>query len=122
MDARPALALGGGIGHAGDVCGAVNGAAVAIGQLVADHEPDLQAAKLLARQLALAYYRDFEARFGAVDCRSLIGIDISTEEGFQQYMTGTLKPERCNALVIYAVQRLLPLAEEVRQRTAKKAE
>jgi hypothetical protein len=86
---------------------------------VGDCEPDLQAAKLLARQLALSYYQDFAAQFGSVDCRALIGMEIASDEGLQTYMSGTIKPERCNPIVTYAVRRLLPLAEEVRARTAR---
>ena len=112
VDPRPAFALGGGVGNAGDVCGAVLGGAVAVGELVGDHVADVQKAKDRARELVLPFYRDFQAQFGSVDCRPLSGFDLSTEEGFQAYKSSTAKDERCRKLVVYAVRRLLPLAEE----------
>jgi len=113
VDARPALVFGGGIGHAGDVCGAVSGGAIAVGQMVGDHVAELESAKVRARQLALPFYRDFEREFGHVDCRSLIDLDISTDEGFQRFKQSNLKERLCSRLVSFAVQRLLPLREQV---------
>ncbi|MHB1134733.1 MAG: C-GCAxxG-C-C family protein [Chloroflexota bacterium] len=117
IDPRPALALGGGIGHAGDVCGAVTGGAIAIGLLVGDHVADVQQAKNKAKELALPYYRDFQAQFGTVDCCPLIGIDISTDEGFQTYKASDRKEKVCSGAVNYAVRRLLPLAEQFAKKT-----
>lgn len=114
VDHRPALAFGGGIGHAGDVCGAVTAGAIAIGLLCGDRIPDLQEAKLRARELALPFYRDFEAEFGQVDCRSLIDLDISTDEGFARYRESTLKTDRCTRYVKYAVDRLWSVHEELK--------
>ena len=119
VDHRPALALGGGIGHAGDVCGAVSAGAIAVGLLCGDHIADLQEAKLRSRQLVLPFYRDFAAEFGHVDCRSLIDLDISSEEGFRVYLESNLKKERCTRYVTYAVYRLLPLLDEVKASVGK---
>ncbi|MCL5109947.1 MAG: C-GCAxxG-C-C family protein [Chloroflexi bacterium] len=113
VDPRPAFALGGGVGHAGDVCGAILGGAVAVGELVGDHVADVRQAKDKARELVLPFYRDFQAEFGDVDCRPLSGFDLSTAEGFQAYRASTAKDERCRRFVIYAVRRLLPLVEQV---------
>ena len=112
IDPRPAFALGGGIGHAGDACGAITGGAIAIGLLVGDHVTDVPQAKNEARDLALAFYRDFQAQFGTVDCRPLIGLDISTDEGFQAFRASDRKEQVCTRVVTYAVRRLLPLADE----------
>lgn len=113
IDPRPALALGGGVGGAGDVCGVVLGGAIAVGELVGDRVADVQKAKDLARDLVLPFYRDFQTEFGNVDCRPLSGFDLSTNEGFAAYKASTAKDERCRKLVIYTVRRLLPLAEQV---------
>ena len=113
VDPRPALAFGGGIGHAGDACGVVTGGALAVGLLVGDHIADLQEQKLRTRQLVLPYYRDFAAAFGDVDCRALTDFDISTEEGFAQFTESTLKEDLCSNLLLFAVERLLPLREQV---------
>jgi C_GCAxxG_C_C family probable redox protein len=113
VDPRPALALGGGVGGAGDVCGAVLGGSIAVGELVGDRVADLPRAKDVARDLVLPFYREFLAQFGSVDCRPLSGFDLSTNEGFAAYKASTAKDERCRKLVTYAVRRLLPLADTV---------
>lgn len=113
VDARPALALGGGVGGIGDVCGAVSGGAVAIGQLVGDHMTgDLDAMKAKARDLAMPYRRDFEARFGNTECNLLTGFDHATAEGRAEAKAAGTKDKTCVHLVVFAVQRLLPLREE----------
>jgi C_GCAxxG_C_C family probable redox protein len=112
VDARPALALGGGVCSGTDVCGAVSGGAVAIGQFVGDHVTgDVEAAKAKARELALPYRKDFEAKFGHDDCLSLTGHDHGTAEGRAAAKASGDKDRVCVHLVVYAVRRLLPLAD-----------
>ncbi len=113
VDARPALALGGGIGHAGDVCGAVLGGAVAVGQLVGDHISAVDPAKTRARQIVFRYYQDFKAHFEETDCPALTGYDLTTEDGFQAFKASDCKDRLCSKFVTYAVRRLLPVYEEV---------
>lgn len=112
VDPRPALAFGGGVGSGGDACGAVSGAAMAIGQFVGDHiTDDVEKAKAKARELALAYRKDFEAEFGTVNCTPLCGFDHSTPEGRAAHKASDAKERVCTRLVVFAVKRLLPLAE-----------
>lgn len=118
VDPRAGLALGGGIGCAGDACGILTGGAVAIGLLVGDHVADLERAKALSRELALSYYRDFVKEFGHADCLSLTDIDMSTEEGRQLYKTSGCKDNRCTKYLAYAVRRLMPIRDEVKAATA----
>lgn len=113
VDARPGLGISGGIGHSGDVCGAVLGAAVGVGQLVGDHVTELEPAKARARQIVSAYYADFKKEFGHVDCPALTGYDLTTEEGFQAFKASDCKDRLCSKFVTYAVRRLLPVYEEV---------
>lgn len=118
VDPRPGLALGGGIGCAGDACGILIGGAVALGLLVGDHEADLEKAKAQSRELALAYYRDFVKEFGHADCLSLTDIDMSTEEGRRLYKTSGCKDNRCAKYLAYAVRRLMPIRDVVRAAAA----
>jgi C_GCAxxG_C_C family probable redox protein len=81
--------LGGGMARMGEACGALTGAAVALGMrdlLAPGARPKNSAFDPLQRLI-----RDFEANFGAVTCRGLLGCDISSAEGFRE-------AKRCQAL------------------------
>ncbi len=92
----------------------MTGGAIGIGLLCGDHFAMPEPAKSRARELAIRYYRDFVAEFGTADCSVLTGTDHSTPEGRQAFRDAGLKDTVCTKLVVYAVRRLLPLAEEVR--------
>lgn len=110
IDHRPALALGGGLSRAGDVCGVITGGAVAIGLLVGDHIFDFRPAKRRAYELTRPFYRDFVAQFGHADCLSLIGMELDSEEGRRAFEESGLREVRCTRFVAFAVRRLLPVS------------
>jgi C_GCAxxG_C_C family probable redox protein len=108
MDADPALMnvanyFGGGMARMGQACGAVTGAAIALGLR------DLDAGDGLPKNPGFdpmqQLVRDFEDTFGAITCKDLLGCDISTPQGFR----GAKKTQalsRCPVFVEWAIDRL----------------
>lgn len=75
--------LGGGMVRMGQLCGALSGAAVALGfrDLLAEKPEDDQPGYAFSWLQKLT--QRFEAEFGSATCRGLLGCDISTAEGFR---------------------------------------
>ncbi len=104
--ARP---FGGGMGHLGRTCGAVTGAVIVLG-LALDHQDEGRARKdSFARVQEL--FQQFEALHGTTDCRSLLGADISTDEGWQKAREQKLFGKVCPAYVRDAAMALEKLLE-----------
>jgi C_GCAxxG_C_C family probable redox protein len=95
--------LGGGMARMGEACGAVTGAAVTLGLR------DLQAPEPLPKNSAFdplqQLIRDFEANFGAVTCKGLLGCDISSPQGFREAKRSQAL-SRCPEFVAWTIDRL----------------
>jgi C_GCAxxG_C_C family probable redox protein len=129
MDQDPDLVatagyFGGGIGGMGEACGAVTGAALALGlrdcQKAArdengehqgdgrgdekgdDHGEDPTRAELQAM------LRDFSREFGTRRCAELTGHDLSTPEGMDLFRKSEIR-ERCSTYVSWVCDRIAPL-------------
>ena len=72
--------LGGGMARAGETCGALSGALLALGLRYASDRPE---GKEEMYSVARAFIEQFRAQHGTLVCRELIGHDISTPEGLQ---------------------------------------
>ncbi len=111
-DASAALALNGGIAYSGGVCGAITGAAMAVGLLAGerfDGGPGGHAeAKRAARETVATMMDDFRKRFGAVDCLTLVG-PIRTPEQHQAFIERGTWRETCMAQIEFVVSRLAAL-------------
>jgi C_GCAxxG_C_C family probable redox protein len=97
-------AFGGGIGHMGLTCGAVTGAAMAIGlahgrTVAADNE-----AKQRTSRIVQALAKRFAERHGTITCKELLGCDVSTPEGFQYFKEHDFRNTRCPAFVSTAAE------------------
>lgn len=79
---RLAETFGGGM-NMGHTCGAVTGALMVIGLKYGREEAGDEASRQQARDAALKFVREFEARHGTLACKALLGTDISTAEGLQ---------------------------------------
>jgi C_GCAxxG_C_C family probable redox protein len=84
MAARISAAFGGGMGRAGRTCGAVTGALMVIGLYQGAVSPGNKTSKDQTYTLARQFQQEFQARSGALDCSALLGIDISSPEGYMQ--------------------------------------
>jgi len=79
-----AASFGGGMGRQGEVCGAITGALMVLGLTYGASTPDDRESKLLAYRKASDFIEEFRRRQGEIHCRALLGVDISTEEGWRQ--------------------------------------
>lgn len=109
-DSAAAMALNGGIAYSGGACGAISGAAVAIGLLAAKRVPDHAAAKRVARGLVGELMAAFLDSFDAVDCRVLIGTDLLAPGRHDAFIESGVWRDRCMRQIEFAVRRLAPLA------------
>ena len=90
---RIAFGFAGGIGNTGSVCGAVAGAAMAIGLAREKGTSMKEAMRTLA--VVAEFRRRFEAEMGAIDCRELIGGDLDSPEAIERFMTSDTPRKVC---------------------------
>ena len=112
LDASAAMALNGGIAYSGGACGAITGAALAVGMLAERRIGNHRAAKRVARRLVAGLMDDFAAEHGAVDCRDLIGYDLRGPGQHRAFIAGGIWRDRCMRQIEFAVTRMAPLANE----------
>jgi C_GCAxxG_C_C family probable redox protein len=110
-DPSPAMALNGGVGYGGGTCGAITGAALAVGLLAARRISDHRQAKLVARELTAELMDAFRSAHGAVDCHDLLGIDLRAPGAHDAFIASGVWRGRCMAQVEFAVSRMAPLAD-----------
>jgi len=109
---RIASGFGGGIGNSGAVCGAVAGAIMAIG--LRQKTPDTMEDVLRNLADVREFRRRFETEFGTINCSELTGMDLSTEEGVEEFMGSDIPQTVCmptvDAAYQLAVEKILELA------------
>lgn len=110
-DASAAMAFNGGVAYSGGPCGAITGAAMAVGMLAERRLPDRRRAKAVSRELVHGTMRAFEAEHGAVDCRTLIGYDLQAPGEHQTFIDSGLWREACASQIRFVVGRLAALAD-----------
>ncbi len=108
-DSSPAMALNGGLAYSGGACGAVTGAALAVGRLAEARLSDHRDAKRTARHVIQGLMVEFEERFGSMNCRDLTGYDMMKDhEAFME--DGTWKTE-CTRQIEFVAERLQALMD-----------
>lgn len=108
-DSSPAMVLNGGVAYSGGACGAITGAALAVGRLAERHLDDHREAKRIARTFIQRLIEDFRTEFGALDCRDLTGYDMLTDH--EAFIESGVWREGCMRQIEFAVRRLAPLAD-----------
>lgn len=116
-DSGAAMALNGGIAYTGSTCGAITGAALAVGQLAASRIDDHAVAKRVARAITGDLVAAFETAFGATTCRALTGVDLSTEAGHRAFIEGGAWRDGCMRQVEMAVTAVAPLGDDAAWRS-----
>ena len=111
MDSAAAMALNGGVAYGGGVCGAVTGAALALGLLAQARIDDHARAKKVARELTARLMDGFAAEHGAMTCRDLIGIDLRAPGGHAAFIASGLWRDRCMRQIETVVRDAAPLAD-----------
>jgi C_GCAxxG_C_C family probable redox protein len=111
-DASAAMALNGGVAYGGGTCGAITGAALAVGLLAGRRVADHREAKRVARELIAEVMDAFRAEHGAVDCRELIALDLRAPGAHRAFIRSGVWRDRCMPQIEFVVARLTPLADE----------
>ena len=101
--------FGGGIGRTGETCGAVTGALMALGLQLGFNELDTDAedrrsAKERVYALAREFMHRFQERHGALACKALIGIDLSTPAGLQKAREQAVFKTKCTQFITGAIE------------------
>jgi C_GCAxxG_C_C family probable redox protein len=105
-----AFGFGGGIGNTGAVCGAVVGAVMAIGLKLG--RPATMEEGMSKLAVPREFRRRFEAQMGTINCRELTGMDLSTNEGVEQYMSSDKPMTVCFPAVGVAYRLVVDLLKE----------
>lgn len=112
---RVATGFGGGMARNGGVCGALSGAAMAIG--LALGRDDAQASRDPCYPAVDRLMAEFQERFGSALCRDISLVDLKTEEGRRRYRM-MIHKEVCNPVVAWTARRASEvIAEYVRGAT-----
>ncbi|WP_312038070.1 C-GCAxxG-C-C family protein [Pelotomaculum terephthalicicum] len=110
---KVAGAFGGGVGHTGGTCGAVNGAFMVIGLKYADTDAKNYKAMKKSYAVAREFIKQFEILNGSTICKDLIKCDISTSEGIKYAIDKNLFTSVCPKFVRNSVEILEELFEEL---------
>jgi C_GCAxxG_C_C family probable redox protein len=100
---RIATPFGGGMGHLGEVCGAVTGAFMALGLKYGNPDSNREA-KESSYEAVRAFRESFISLHGSLLCRELLGCDIGTPEGMAEAEKRNLFDTLCADLVRDAVK------------------
>ncbi|MCX6583088.1 MAG: C-GCAxxG-C-C family protein [Candidatus Aminicenantes bacterium] len=96
-------AFGGGIGGMASICGAVIAAIMAIGLKYGRTRPDDDEAKQKTRTLVKEFVKQFKDRNGSIECKQLLGVDISIPEGLALANKKGVFDSKCPKLIEDAV-------------------
>ncbi len=110
-DSSAAMVLNGGVAYSGGICGAISGAAMAVGRLAEGRIADHQEAKRTARKIIQQVMVEFDAEFGSHNCSDLLEYDISTQEGHDQFIESGVWRDTCMKQLEFSVGRLAALAD-----------
>ncbi|MGO9180325.1 MAG: C-GCAxxG-C-C family protein [Candidatus Limnocylindrales bacterium] len=112
LDTSAAMVLNGGIAYSGGVCGALSGAALAVGLLAGQRLADHRVGKRTAREIVVRLMDDFQASYGAVDCRALLGREIRTSAQHQVFLDSGIWRDVCMTQIEFVVTRLGALPDD----------
>jgi C_GCAxxG_C_C family probable redox protein len=107
---RIATGLCGGIARTGGICGALSGGVLGI-SIVTGRNKAGQSTEVNAR-LVRALLGVFEAKFGATECKWLIGCRLDTPEGQQFFKENKLREQKCRMFVKEAAAMASGLLEQ----------
>ena len=110
-DSSPAMALNGGVAYSGGVCGAISGAAMAVGRLAAERIDDHREAKTTARKIVTKVMDEFRDQFGSHNCRDLIDYEISIPAQHDAFIESGVWHDTCMKQVEFSVGRLAALSD-----------
>ena len=107
---RIASPFAGGMARSGEICGAAAGALMCFG--IKHGRDDLTQSDDEALRLSRRFLRAFQEEMGNLRCRDLIGMDISTTEGLQNFRESDVRITVCLRAVGFAYGLTLELLRE----------
>ena len=110
-DSSSAMVLNGGVAYSGGVCGAISGAAMAVGRLAEQRIGDHKLAKRTARRIIQSVMAEFDSEFGSHNCSGLIEYDISTQQGHDEFIESGVWRTTCMSQLEFSVAKLAKLAD-----------
>jgi C_GCAxxG_C_C family probable redox protein len=108
-DSSPAMALNGGVAYSGGMCGAITGAALAVGRLAEERIADHREAKRTARRIIQDLMARFAEAHGSTQCRDLTGYDLL--EDHDAFLESGIWRTACMEQIEFALDRLAPLVD-----------
>lgn len=103
---RIACGFGGGIGRMGRTCGAVTGAVMVIGLKHGQVDVKDEESRRETHRLAKKFIDRFTALHGSIECRELIGYDLSNPAEFEAAKESRVVEKKCHGFV-YDAARIL---------------
>ena len=101
---RMACCLGGGC-RAGEICGALTGALMALSLVNGNTDRKDNETRMKAYAEFIELDRMFKERFGNLTCRGLLGVDTSTENGHRYMMEHPeTKEQNCHEFIDAAIE------------------
>lgn len=107
LDRNTAMAIARGFGSGmtlGETCGAVTGAYMVLGMKINNEGKTYQEIKAASKANISRFNDLFIARHGSLQCKKLLGVDLSTAEGVQQAGEKNLFDTICVTLVASAAE------------------
>ncbi len=99
LDRQTALKIGGafgaGMGRMAMTCGACTGAFMAISLKYGAVDPEDRVSREKAYETVREFRKRFEERFGSLECKAILGVDLSTPEGYKFAEERNLVKTRC---------------------------
>jgi C_GCAxxG_C_C family probable redox protein len=96
---RLSCALGGGMSHTGNTCGAVSGALLVIGMKYGRTDLDDLAAKDKTYEVTQEFIHEFRHRNHSVNCTELIGYNLSDPKALAEAREKKVFHARCSKFV-----------------------
>jgi len=101
---KMAAGFGGGMGKQQETCGAVTGAIMVLGLLKGEEVNNNDELKNESYGSVKEFSRQFIAQFKTTNCGELIGCDLNTPEGAEEFKEKKIMEEVCAPCVRKAVQ------------------
>ena len=111
-DSSPAMALNGGIAYSGNICGAITGAALSVGELSEERLQDHKKAKTVARRIIMDLMRKFDEQYGSCKCGDLIEYDISIPEEHDEFIESGVWKDTCMDQIEFVVKELYNISNK----------
>jgi C_GCAxxG_C_C family probable redox protein len=103
-DAKKISALLGGGAWSGEMCGAVSGCLMALGMRYGNSKANDLKTRDHGMEITTKFKERFEAEYGSIVCRKILGYDISKPEDMKMIQEKKLFETKCSKLVCRAIE------------------